>query len=228
LQQVACGYYNEDREERPDPKTGRVKRLPAVEVEIIPPGKNPKLRELLLITKEIQHPMIVWVESMYEYRIVTQALSKIGEVLSIIGATPKEERRGIIAKYQTGNVPFFVGTAAAGGIGTTLTAARTVAYFTNGQRLEYRVQSEDRAHRKGQTGSVAIIDLVADRTVDVSILENHAAIIELAMYVKAALRDRIKLAKFFDGEVDHDLIKQIAHSEPITGGLRKAIDEWTA
>jgi hypothetical protein len=232
LQQVSSGFYNEDKLEVPDPKTGRLKKLPAVEVEIVSPGKNPKLKELLLVAREISHPMIVWVETMYEFRIVTEALKKRGRVLSIIGLTPKEERRGIIAEFQTGTVPYFVGTTTAGGIGTTLTAARTVVYFSNGQRLEQRVQSEDRAHRKGQTGSVTIIDLVADKTVDVSVLANHTEKIELALYVKAALRANIKerealLNKFFDGEINQDVVNQIKIKDPIRG-IRSEMADWGA
>lgn len=227
LQQVACGFYNEDKQEAPDPKTGRVKKLPAVLVEIVPPSKNPKLRELLLICKEISHPMIVWVETMYEFKIITEALGKLGKVLSIIGSTPKEERRGIITEFQTGSVPYFVGTTTAGGIGTTLTAARTVVYFSNGQRLEQRVQSEDRAHRKGQTGSVTVIDLVAEGTVDVSVLANHAEKIELAMYVKAAIRNQIALEKYFDGEVDSTIMNSLRHDGLVPEqGLRAELAEW--
>lgn len=225
LQQVACGFYNEDRQEAPDPRTGRVKKLPAVEVEIIPPGRNPKLKEVLLLAREISYPMIVWVETMYEYGIVTQALNKLGKVLSIIGSTPKEDRRGIITEFQTGAVPYFVGTATAGGIGTTLTAARTVVYFSNGQRLEQRVQSEDRAHRKGQTGSVAVVDLVAVGTVDVPILENHREKIDLALYVKAAIRDQIALNRFFSGEVDTDTISKL-HAEEPKEGVRSELAKW--
>jgi SNF2 family DNA or RNA helicase len=208
LQQVACGFYNTDRWKK-DPETGKKTEVPVELIEIVPPTKNPKLRELLLVAREISHPMIIWVETMYEYKIVTEALGKRGEVVSIIGATPKEDRRGIIAKFQTGSVPFFVGTATAGGIGTTLTAARTVVYFSNGQRLEQRVQSEDRAHRKGQTGSVTIIDLVMQGTVDAAILQNHADKIDLAQYVKKALRDRIALEKFFNGEIDSAIVEDL-------------------
>lgn len=225
LQQVTSGFYNEDKIEAPDPKTGRVRKLPAVLVEIVPPSKNPKLRELITITKEISHPMIVWVETMYEYRIVTEALGKLGKVLSIIGETPKEERRGIIAEFQTGRVPFFVGTTTAGGIGTTLTAARTVVYLSNGQRLEQRVQSEDRAHRKGQTGSVTIIDIVAEGTVDLSILANHAEKIELALYVKAAIKNQIALNKYYDGELDLSIVDELRRVEPIEG-LRSELSQW--
>lgn len=208
LQQIANGYYNKDAW-KIDPETGKKYKVPVEFVEVVKPSQNPKLQELIKIAKETGHPMIVWAESLYEIGIISAALGKMGEVLSIVGETPKEDRNGIVKRFQTGDIPYFVGTAAAGGIGVTLTAARTVVYFSNSQRLEYRVQSEDRAHRKGQTGSVAIVDLVAVATVDVGVLANHKEKIDLAMYVKAALRDRIAIGKFFDGEVDEDLIKRM-------------------
>jgi SNF2 family DNA or RNA helicase len=65
----------------------------------------------------------------------------------------------------------FVGTPHAGGYGITLTAARAVLYYSNSYDLEKRLQSEDRAHRIGQTRSVLYVDLVARGTVDEKILE---------------------------------------------------------
>lgn len=201
MQQIANGFVNTDRWER-DPITGEKREIESELIEVVPPSKNPKLRELLQIAKEVSHPMIVWVETQYERRIVVEALSKLGEVVQMFGDTPKEDRRGIVQRFQSGTVPYFVGTASAGGIGITITAARTVVYFSNNQRLEYRVQSEDRAHRKGQTGSVTIIDLIAKGTVDLSVLKLHAEKIDLARYVKQALHNRIRMEQFYMGEVE--------------------------
>lgn len=213
LQQITSGFYNTDGI-RKDPNTGKKIKIPVETIEVVPPSSNPKLRELVQVAKEISHPMIVWAESLYEIGIIEAALSKHGKVLKIIGDTPKEERRGIINEFQSGRVPFLVGTASAGGIGITLTAARTVVYFSNNQRLEYRVQSEDRAHRTGQTGSVTIIDLAAAGTVDISLLATHREKIELATYVKMALKDKIGadaeriIQDLMDGKVDTEALEQ--------------------
>ena len=59
-----------------------------------------------------------------------------------------------------------MGTPATGGYGITLTQANTVIYYSNGYDLEKRMQSEDRAHRIGQTKKVTYIDLIAEDTVD--------------------------------------------------------------
>ena len=49
--------------------------------------------------------------------------------------------------------------------------ANTVVYYSNSYDLELRVQSEDRAHRSGQTKSVTYVDLVCPGTVDEMILK---------------------------------------------------------
>lgn len=81
---------------------------------------------------------------------------------------------------------FFVGTQATGGMGITLTEASTVVYHSNSHSLEHRVQSEDRAHRIGQTRSVTYIDLVCQDTVDSKIIK--------------ALRRKIDIASTITGD----------------------------
>ena len=75
---------------------------------------------------------------------------------------------------------FFVGNPSVGGFGITLTAATTVVYYSNSYNLEHRLQSEDRAHRIGQTRSVNYVDLICPKTVDEKIVK--------------ALRDKKKLS----------------------------------
>ena len=44
-------------------------------------------------------------------------------------------------------------------------------YYANDFNLETRIQSEDRAHRMGQSKSVLYVDLIAPKTVDVHIVK---------------------------------------------------------
>lgn len=73
-----------------------------------------------------------------------------------------------------------------GGYGLTLTAANTVIYYSNSYDLELRLQSEDRAHRIGQTNKVTYIDLISPKTIDQKIVE--------------ALRNKITIADTILGE----------------------------
>ena len=59
-------------------------------------------------------------------------------------------------------------------------------YYSNSYDLEIRLQSEDRAHRIGQKGTVTYIDLMAPKTIDEKII--------------SALRDKIDIAGKVLGE----------------------------
>ena len=65
-----------------------------------------------------------------------------------------------------------VGNPTTGGFGLTLTACNTVIYYSNSYNLEVRMQSEDRAHRMGQKGTVVYIDIVARGTLDEAIMKS--------------------------------------------------------
>lgn len=77
----------------------------------------------------------------------------------------------IVTIYKESKVRFFVAQQHSGGLGLTLTKAELVMYYSNDFSLEARLQSEDRAHRIGQTKTVTYIDLVASGTVDERILD---------------------------------------------------------
>ena len=73
-----------------------------------------------------------------------------------------------------------MGQPRTGGYGITLTAANTVVYYSNSYDLEIRLQSEDRAHRIGQTNKVTYIDLVAPNTIDEKILQALRSKVDIA------------------------------------------------
>ena len=56
-------------------------------------------------------------------------------------------------------------------------------YFSNSFDLEKRLQSEDRAHRIGQTKNVTYIDLMSPNTVDEKIVKALRAKINIATQV---------------------------------------------
>jgi SNF2 family DNA or RNA helicase len=65
-------------------------------------------------------------------------------------------------------------------------------YYSNSFDLEVRLQSEDRAHRIGQTSKVTYVDLIAVGTVDERIVK--------------ALRNKINIASQVLGEDFKDWI----------------------
>jgi SNF2 family DNA or RNA helicase len=107
------------------------------------------------------------------------ALAKHFRVPPYIGDTSRAERTRIEADFQAGKRRAFVGTAHAGGVGITLTAANTVILHDRPLTPGDAEQAEDRAHRIGQHWPVTAlwpqafpvdekIDLMLDEKRDVA------------------------------------------------------------
>jgi SNF2 family DNA or RNA helicase len=139
------------------------------------PGKNPKVEELLAITEEYQVSTIIWCRFIEEIHMVTEALAaKYGadQIVQIYGQVSETDRDiNVQERFQTKKARFLVGNASTGGTGLNMTAAELVVYYSNSFNYVERDQSEDRAHRIGQTKSVLYIDLVMEKSVDGAILE---------------------------------------------------------
>ena len=58
-------------------------------------------------------------------------------------------------------------------------------YYSNNFDLAIRLQSEDRAHRIGQTSKVTYVDIVAENTVDDRILKALRSKIDIASQILA-------------------------------------------
>jgi len=101
------------------------------------------------------------------------------------GDTETDERQRVVHEFQDpdSELRFFVGNPSTGGYGLTLTAASIVVYYSNSFDLEKRLQSEDRAHRIGQTKNVTYIDLIAPKTVDEKIVKALRSKIDIAHQV---------------------------------------------
>lgn len=78
---------------------------------------------------------------------------------------------------------FMIATQSAGGRGNTWVVADLVVYYSNADNLEHRDQSEDRAHRKGQTRKVTYVDMMVPNSVEVKIVQSLRKKIDLATAV---------------------------------------------
>ena len=120
-------------------------------------------------------------------RILKTIADKYGpeSVGAYYGDTSDEERRRILHDFQDkeSKLQYIVGNTQTGGYGINLTAAHTVVYYSNNFDLEKRLQSEDRAHRIGQSNKVTYIDLIAEKTVDEKIVKSLRNKINLATEV---------------------------------------------
>ena len=172
LHQVTCGTFKAD--------DGTITHL-----------ENNRIQALMDCIEDVDGKVIIWANYREDIKKIADALKKAyGEASTVEywGEVDAGVRQDNIAQFQDlkGPTRFFVGNAQTGGYGITLTAANTVVYYSNSYDLEKRLQSEDRAHRIGQTGNVLYIDLVAEGTIDDKIVK--------------ALKDKVNIANEIMGE----------------------------
>jgi SNF2 family DNA or RNA helicase len=172
LHQVTCGTFKAD--------DGTITHL-----------ENNRIQALMDCIEDVDGKVIIWANYREDIKKIADALKKAyGEASTVEywGEVDAGVRQDNIALFQQEKGPtrFFVGNAQTGGYGITLTAANTVVYYSNSYDLEKRLQSEDRAHRIGQTGNVLYIDLVAEGTIDDKIVK--------------ALKDKVNIANEIMGE----------------------------
>jgi SNF2 family DNA or RNA helicase len=178
LHQICCGHVKLDDGQQID----------------IP---NNRITELLSVLEETSGKVIIWANYRRDIENIRLALQKeygMTSVATYYGDTEAEDRQNIVDQFQdpASELRFFVGNPRTGGYGLTLTAAHTVIYYSNSFDLEVRLQSEDRAHRIGQTNKVTYVDLIAKDTVDEHIVK--------------ALRNKINIASQVLGEDFKDWI----------------------
>lgn len=137
-------------------------------------GGNPKLDLLVERVAAIAdegNKVIVWARYRIEIADIVARLEAEGHtVVQYHGGVNKEDRTAAIEAFERGDANVFVGNQQAGGTGITLVAASYVIYFSNNFSLRDRLQSEDRAHRIGQTRAVTYINIAARGTIDETVV----------------------------------------------------------
>jgi SNF2 family DNA or RNA helicase len=157
LHQIACGQL----------------KLAENHYESIP---NNRITTTLEILEDYPGKVIIWATYRQTLKDILAAVTEAyGEkaVVSYYGGVSDEDRRYAIKSFQDPSSPvrFFIANPQSAGYSHTLTQAQLVIYYSNGYNLEHRIQSEDRAHRIGQTGAVTYIDLVSRDTIDERIIK---------------------------------------------------------
>lgn len=154
MHQVLCGHAKLDN--------GEVVRIPSNRLAV--------LEELIEQTDE---QAIIWCGFRDDADLVAERLRELygaGSVSEWHGGINQAGRDAGEIEFQEGRARFMVATRA-GARGRTWTAASLVVYYSNDYDLEIREQSEDRAHRIGQTKTVVYYDLVIPNTIDEKIID---------------------------------------------------------
>lgn len=191
LQQIASGYLPTDVEEEP---------------MYMIPGPNRRLDLLCDLIEGNPTKTIVWARFQMDITLIMDELARRGikavrydglvnddgraEAKALFkGVRPITEKGQVVGREPVPaeqQARVFVSNPAVGATGLTLTEAKSVIYYSNSFKLIDRLQSEDRAHRIGQTNSVLYIDLMAEGTIDEKIV--------------AALRSKFNIAGQITGD----------------------------
>ncbi len=117
--------------------------------------------------------------------------------LKLTGSSRNREQ--LVERFQRGEVPLFLISLKAGGVGLNLTAADTVIHYDPWWNPAVENQATDRAHRIGQDKPVFVYKLVTAGTVEEQIMAMQARKQALADGIHSAAGDLARLD-------DHELL----------------------
>ena len=128
-------------------------------------GQPAKFIELDEIVQEVVRDgggkIVVWTNYLGNVRELVERYSDLGTA-AFSGEVSAAEREKTVRAFQNEESPrVLVAVPAAGGVGITLTAAQTAVYIDKTWNAEHWMQSVDRIHRIGQTGTVNVISLLS-------------------------------------------------------------------
>jgi len=101
--------------------------------------------------------------------IEAQIQAKNIDYVKLTGSTKNRDK--VIEEFTDGNVPVFLISLKAGGVGLNLTQADTVIHYDPWWNPAVENQASDRAHRIGQDRPVFVYKLVVENTLEEKILE---------------------------------------------------------
>lgn len=156
-------------------------------------GSSAKLNALLELLEEAidgGHRVLVFSQFTSMLDLMVDALNEAGiSFCRLDGAT--RNRQEVVERFQNdAEIPVFLISLKAGGVGLNLTAADTVIHFDPWWNPAVEVQATDRAHRIGQRRVVTAIKLIARDTIEERVLrmqEKKRELLEGTLDAEAAL-----------------------------------------
>ena len=175
LQQFTGGFLVADDAAKPElVSTGKLDALSDIIQDYVLEGK----KKLVIFARFIPEVL----------EIIKRSENIIGKsgmkTVAIYGAIPKEQRGDIVQQFQKDpSTMVLVGQIDTAGTGITLTAADTCVYYSVTFNYATYSQSLARIHRIGQRNTCTYIHLVAENTVDSTILKSLSKKEDLAKTV---------------------------------------------
>ena len=134
-------------------------------------AKMELLRELLLETLDSGHKVLLFSQFTSLLAIVRSWLDTEGIRYEYLDGSTRDRMERVDSFNQTPEIPLFLLSLKAGGLGLNLTSADTVILYDPWWNPAAEAQAADRTHRIGQTKSVNIIKLLVKDSVEEKVLE---------------------------------------------------------
>lgn len=130
-------------------------------------AKSEACLELIKNAMDGGHRMLVFSQFKSMLEILQEQLKeKKIPCYMITGGTSKEKRLQMVKEFNEGDVPVFLISLKAGGVGLNLTGADVVIHYDPWWNVAAQSQATDRAHRIGQTKKVTVYKLIAKNTIE--------------------------------------------------------------
>ncbi len=140
----------------------------------LPSSKMECFMQLVSNLHDNHHRALVFSQFTSHLALVRQRLDEEGvQYLYLDGATPAKERLRLVEEFQHGDMPLFLISLKAGGLGLNLTAADYVIHLDPWWNPAIEEQASDRAYRIGQQNPVTVYRLIARGTIEEKILCLH-------------------------------------------------------
>lgn len=158
-----------------------------------------KVDELMQVMSESAgEPIITFAPYTQLIKLAGARAEKLGYKTGyIVGGQTHKQRTQTRVAFQNGDLDLLCANTSAGGVGLTLTRSHTVVFLQRPWAYWRADQSEDRAHRRGQTEPVSIIDIVARNTIESRVRE---ALKDKATQLSDLVRDPRIVRSFLGGQ----------------------------
>lgn len=166
LAQLAAAPAHVETTEEVNEQTGELTPHVTVTLE----GPSWKVDALLEVLDERPgEPVVAFAPSRQLIDLAGAAATEAGlKVGYVVGGQSAAERTAYVEAFQRGELDLICVTTGAGGVGITLTAAKTCVFLQRPWSIVEALQAEDRCHRIGseQHHAIEVIDIVARNTID--------------------------------------------------------------
>jgi superfamily II DNA or RNA helicase len=143
----------------------RLLKLKAVERSKAGSAKLDRLMEMLAVMLAEGRRVLLFSQFTEMLALIEQRLRADGVAFVLLTGDTKD-RRTPVKRFQAGEVPVFLISLKAGGVGLNLTAADTVIHYDPWWNPAVEDQATDRAHRIGQVKKVFVHRLVTLGTIE--------------------------------------------------------------